>query len=145
MKKFYQSSVEEVLEQTNSSLDGLSSEEAKKRIEDQGKNVLEQKKKKGPVAIFFSQFKNMMILLLILVGIVSLVYSIVNHESFVESLVIFGCVLINAIMGFVQEIKSENAIDALKTLSASTVKVQRDGEWQVIDTEELVEIGRAHV
>lgn len=138
MKKFYQSSVEEVLEQTNSSLDGLSSEEAKKRIEDQGKNVLEQKKKKGPVAIFFSQFKNMMILLLILVGIVSLVYSIVNHESFVESLVIFGCVLINAIMGFVQEIKSENAIDALKTLSASTVKVQRDGEWQVIGTEELV-------
>lgn len=138
MKKFYQSSVEEILKNVNSDMNGLTSVEAQKRLSAQGENVLKQKKKKSPFVLFLSQFKNIMIILLILVGVVSLVYSIVNHESVVEAIVIFGCVLINAIMGFVQELKGENAISALKTLTASSVKVQRDGQWQVIDTSQLV-------
>lgn len=138
MKKFYQFSIEETLADTGSNLEGLTNEEAEKRIVDQGKNILEQKKKKGPLTVFLRQFKNMMIILLILVGIVSTVYAVVNHESLLESIVIFACVLVNAIMGFVQEMKGENAIEALKTLSSSSVKVQRDGEWQVIDAENLV-------
>ena len=138
MKKIYQSSLEEVYNFSNSSLKGLSSVEAEKRQKEYGKNILEEKKKKNPFLIFLRQFNNMMILLLILVGIVSLVYSIVNNESVVEAIVIFSCVIINALMGFFQEMKSENAIDSLKTLTASKVKVKRDGSWIVIDTAQLV-------
>ena len=111
MKKIYQSSISEVLDIYDSSQEGLSSQVATKRLEEQGENVLKEKKKKSPVSIFFSQFKNMMILMLILVGIVSLVYAIVNGESIIEAIVIFSCVLINAFMGFFQEMKSGNAID----------------------------------
>ena len=138
MKKFYQCSISEVLDNLDTCQEGLSSQIAMKRLEEQGENVLKEKKKKSPVAIFFSQFKNMMILMLILVGIVSLVYAIVNGESVVESIVIFSCVLINALMGFFQEMKSENAIDALKNLTSSSIKVKRDNKWCVVDTEKLV-------
>ena len=138
MKKFYQSDINEIYDSLDTSSDGLPTSVATKKLEEQGENVLKEKGKKKPITIFFNQFKNMMILLLILVGIVSLVYSIVNKESVVESIVIFGCVLINAFMGFFQEIKGENAIDALKTLTASTIKVKRDGKWCVVDTAKLV-------
>ena len=138
MKKFYQSSVQEVFDSVKSNEDGLTSEEAKKRLEQYGDNVLKQKKKKSKLSIFFSQFNNIMIILLILVGIVSLVYSIVNNESVIEAIVIFGCVLINAFMGFFQEVKGENAIEALKTLTASNVKVKRDGAVIVVDTSLVV-------
>ncbi len=138
MKKIYQSTIEEVLNYTKSTLDGLSNEEAQDRLKEQGENVLKQKKKRSPFFVFLSQFKNMMIILLILVGIVSLVYSITNNESVLESVVIFACVLINALMGAIQELKSENAIEALKTLTTSNVRVQRSGEWQIIDANKLV-------
>lgn len=138
MKKPYQSSVEEVFQNYKTNIKGLSSQEAKTRLEQNGENVLKEKNKKNPFLIFLRQFNNMMILLLILVGIVSLVYSIVNNEPVVEPIVIFGCVLVNAFMGFMQEMKSENAIDALKDLTSSKIKVKRDGSWVIIDTKELV-------
>jgi len=138
MKKIYQNTLEEVYSSVKSSPSGLTTKEVEKRLADNGENILKEKNKKNPFFIFLRQFNNMMIILLILVGIVSLVYSIVNGESVVESIVIFGCVLINALMGFFQEMKSENAIDSLKTLTASKVKVKRDGVWVVIDTTKLV-------
>lgn len=138
MKKIYQQSLDEVYTLTNADKHGLSSKEAEKRLKEDGENILKEKKKKKPFMIFLRQFNNMMILLLILVGIVSLVYSIVNGESIVEAIVIFGCVLINALMGFFQELKSENAIDSLKSLTASKVKVKRDKSWVIVDTNKLV-------
>ena len=138
MKKHYQNTIEETLTQIQSSTAGLTSKEATQRMETNGKNVLKEKSKKSPFKIFISQFQNMMILLLILVGIVSLVYSIVTHESVIEAIVIFACVLVNALMGFAQELKSENAIEALKDLSVSKVQVKRDGAWVEIDATELV-------
>ena len=138
MKKHYQNTIEETLTQIQSSTAGLTSKEATQRIETNGKNVLKEKSKKSPFKIFISQFQNMMILLLILVGIVSLVYSIVTHESVIEAIVIFACVLVNALMGFAQELKSENAIEALKDLTVSKVQVKRDGAWVEIDATELV-------
>lgn len=117
---------------------GLSSEEVGNRLERDGNNILKQKNKKSPLKILFGQFANIMILLLILVGIVSLVYSIVNKESPIESIVIFSCVIINALMGFIQEMKSENAIESLKTVTTSKVQVKRDGAWKEIDAKELV-------
>ncbi len=138
MKKIYEQTIDEIYEYTNSSKNGLSSKEAETRLQTQGENVLKQKNKKSPIKIFFSQFANMMILLLILVGIVSLVYSIMSNESVIESIVIFSCILVNAIMGFVQEMKSENAIESLKTMTSSKAQVKRDGVWVEIDTTKLV-------
>lgn len=138
MKLFYQMEKQEVLDAIESTTNGLTSEEASERLLEDGKNILKEKNKRKPIKIFFSQFANMMILLLILVGIVSLIYSIVNHESIIEAIVIFSCVLINAIMGFIQEMKSENAINSLKTMTSSKVQVKRNGVWNEIDTSELV-------
>ena len=138
MKKFYEMTKDEVFETVRSNAKGLKTAEAEERLQTYGKNVLKEKNKKSPIKIFFSQFSNMMVLLLILVGIVSLVYSIVNGESVIESVVIFSCLLINVIMGFVQEMKSENAIDALKTMTQSKVQVKRDGVWVEIDASKLV-------
>ena len=138
MKKIYEMTKEEVFESVRSSEKGLKTEQAEERLQAYGENVLTEKNKKSPIKIFFSQFSNMMVLLLILVGVVSLVYSIVNSESVIESVVIFSCLLINVIMGFVQEMKSENAIDALKTMTQSKVQVKRDGVWVEIDTAKLV-------
>lgn len=129
---------QEVFDAIESTTNGLTSEEASERLLEDGKNILKEKNKRKPIKIFFSQFANMMILLLILVGIVSLIYSIVNHESIIEAIVIFSCVLINAIMGFIQEMKSENAINSLKTMTSSKVQVKRNGVWNEIDTSELV-------
>ena len=137
-KRFYEMTEEEAFSTLQSSSKGLTQVEAEERLQSHGENVLKEKNKKSPVKIFFSQFSNMMVLLLILVGIVSLVYSIVNGESIIEAVVIFSCITVNILMGFFQELKSENAIDALKTMTQSKVQVKRDGVWVEIDTKNLV-------
>lgn len=138
MKNFYQKSLEQVFKEVHSSEDGLTTKEAEERIALSGENVLKEKNKKSPLKIFLSQFSNMMILFLILVGCVSLVYSLVNGESVIEAIVIFSCIIVNTIMGFTQEMKSENAIDALKTMTSSKTQVMRDGAWVEIDTKDIV-------
>ena len=138
MKPFYQMNIDEVVSETETTKNGLTSLVASERLAEDGKNVLKEKNKKSAIKIFFSQFANMMVLLLILVGIVSFVYSLVNHESVLESIVIFACLLINAIMGFIQEMKSENAIESLKNMTSSKVQVKRDGKWIELDASELV-------
>lgn len=138
MKKFYEQGIEEIYKNFTSSASGLSQNEAESRLLNNGENVLKERNKKSPIKIFFSQFSNMMILFLILVAIVSLVYSLVNGESVIESIVIFACIIVNTLMGFIQEMKSENAIDALKTMTQSKVQVKRDGAWVEIDTKDLV-------
>lgn len=138
MKKIYQMKLDEVFKEVDSSQNGLSSKEAKERLSTYGENALKEKNKKSAFRILLNQFSNMMILFLILVGIVSLVYSIINGESVIESIVIFGCIIVNTIMGFIQEMKSENAIDSLKTMTQSKAKVKRDGVLVEVDTKELV-------
>ena len=138
MKKFYQMTGAEVFKNVHSSEDGLTSKEAEHRIIERGENVLKEKNKKSAIKILLSQFKNMMVLLLLLVGIVSLVFSLVNGESIIEFIVIYSCIIINVIMGFIQEMKSENAIEALKNLTTSKVQVKRDGVCVEIDAKRLV-------
>lgn len=137
--KYYQSSIEDVFAELKSGERGLSTSEAEERLAENGDNALKQKHKNGPVKIFFRQFTSMLTLLLILVGIVSLVYSIVSHESIAESIVIFVCVFLNAIMGFVQDLKSENAIASLQTMTTSKTQVKRNGKWVELDSTKLVE------
>lgn len=136
--KFYQSNLDSVFKELDTSEKGLSQQEADERLADDGENVLKEKKRNGPLKIFFRQFASMLTLLLILVGIVSFVYSLVNNESLLEPIVIFVCVFLNAVMGFAQDMKSENAIASLKTMTSSVTQVMRDGKWIEIDSAKLV-------
>ena len=138
MKSFYQMELEEVYKSLETSESGLDESEAKIRLEEEGPNELKEKNKKSAFKILLNQFSNMMVLFLILVGFVSLIYSIVNHESVIEAVVIFACVIVNTLMGFIQEMKSENAIEALKTMTESKAKVKRNNALVELDTKHLV-------
>ena len=138
MKKFYEQEIDEIFQTIGANKNGLSQADADARLISGGRNILKEKNKKSPLKIFFNQFKNMMVILLLLVGAVSLVYSIVSNESVIEAIVIYACVFVNIFMGFFQEMKSENAIDALRDMTVSKAQVKRDGKWIEIETEKLV-------
>ena len=130
---FHDKSVEASIKELDSSENGLSSEEAKKRLEKYGPNELKKEKKIGAFAIFLSQFKNALIILLVFAGFLSLFLG--DH---IESIAIFIIVLINTLLGFFQEYRAEKAIEALKKISAPTAKVLRDGKEQEIPATEVV-------
>ena len=138
MLKPYQGKIKDIYTTTESSINGLSSVEASNRLEKNGYNTLKENAKRSAIKIFLSQLNNLMIILLILAGAVSLVYAITSNQSFIESIVIFGCVAINILMGFFQELKSENAIDSLRTLTISKVQTKRDNAWTELDASQLV-------
>ena len=105
MSKFYVKTTEEVFEETQSSASGLSLKEAKTRLEKNGKNELASKKKKSGFVKFLGQFKDILILVLIASCIISVVFAIIEkkYEDFIDAGIIFGVVIINAIIGYVQE------------------------------------------
>ncbi len=135
---FYNNSVKEVYELLNTSDKGLSSTEAKNRLEKNGYNELLEKKKESNFKKFLNQFNDPMIIILIISAIIAFIISIVNNESFTDSIVIILIVVINAIMGYVQEQKADKALDALKKMQVTHVKVLRDGKLKIIDSRELV-------
>ena len=119
---------------------GLSSGEAEARLQKYGENVLKEKKKKTMFQRFLDQFKDAMILILIAAAIVSFIVACVegNPKEFFEPCLILLIVLLNAIMGVLQESKAEKALDALKGMSAPHARVLRDGKEQIIDAAKLV-------
>ncbi|MBR4003089.1 MAG: calcium-translocating P-type ATPase, PMCA-type [Clostridia bacterium] len=140
MKSFYSKSVNETLKELNTTSNGLTSEEAKKRLAENGENSLEHKKKTNYFLKFLAQFKDIMVLILIVAAIISLVFAIIEKSSteLIDSIIIFVIVLINATLGFSQEIKAENALDALRKMSQPYSTVIRDGEEMKVKTSELV-------
>ena len=130
-----------VLTEFNTDLkNGLSNEEVLLRKEKFGENKLKEKKKKSGVQRFFEQFKDAMIIILIAAAIISFVVACVEgatHEFF-EPVLILLIVVINAVMGVVQESKAERALDALKNMSAPHARVIRDGKELIINSSELV-------
>ena len=138
MEKAYQKTTEEIYKELNTSEKGLTNEEAKKRIRTYGVNALIDKNKKTKMQIFLSQFKNMMVILLLIVGILSLIYSIVTGEDFLEPLVILGTTLVNCIMGYMQESKAEDATEKLKKYSANYVTVKRNNVSKELNAKHLV-------
>ena len=110
MEKAYQKTSDELYKELSTSEQGLSNEEAKRRIKTEGLNILIDKNKRTKLQIFLSQFKNMMIILLLVVGILSLFYAIMTGEDFLEPLVILGTTLVNCIMGYLQESKAEDQL-----------------------------------
>lgn len=124
---------------------GLTTIEAEKYLLKYGNNVLVQKRKKSPIEIFFGQFKDVMTLVLVACTGVS-----AFMKDWIEAAVMIGIVIINAILGFVQEYKTEKTLDALKSMTAMRANVLRDGKVQNIKAEfivpgDVVEIRRGDV
>ena len=119
---------------------GLSAKQARERLQQYGENKLREKKKKTNWQRFLEQFKDVMILILLVAAAISFVIACVegNPKEFFEPALILLIVILNAIMGVMQESKAEKALDALKNLSAPHARVIRDGAEQVIDAAGLV-------
>ena len=139
--EYFSSKAEQVLQSLQTDpAQGLSAAEAAKRLEQHGANVLREKKKKTNLQRFLDQFKDVMILILIAAAIVSFVIACVegNPGEFFEPALILLIVILNAVMGMLQESKAEKALDALKSMSAPHARVLRDGTEQIIDAASLV-------
>ena len=119
---------------------GLSGEEVRERLERYGPNRLKEKKKKTIAARFFEQFKDVMILILLAAAAISFGIACIegNPREFFEPALILLIVVLNAVMGVVQESKAERALDALKNLSAPHARVIRNGVEQIIEAQNLV-------
>ena len=137
-KNMYNLNVEEIYEKTKSSSEGLTDSEAKLRLERDGLNKLKEGKKKTILGRFIDQFKDVMIIILLVAALVSGVVAKVEGDSFTDTIIILVVVILNAVMGVVQESKAEKAIDSLKTMSIPYIKVRRNGIVKSISTEELV-------
>ena len=137
---YHDKSAEEVLKAVSATEEGLSSAEAEKRIAEFGKNALAEGKKKSLIVKFLEQFKDIMIIVLLVAAVVSAVIALVQGEysELIDAGVILLIVVLNAIIGVVQENKAENAMEALKNMNKAFSKVLRDGEWKHLASEELV-------
>ncbi len=130
---FYNKKIEEVYEELNCSVKGLSTAEANQRIRNYGENVLKEGKKTPPIVIFLNQFKSLLIWILIGAVVISLILG-----DIVESVVILVILFVMALIGFVMEYKAGKAIEALKKLSGLKAIALRDGERTSIDAHDLV-------
>ena len=132
---------DEVIKTLNSNLEtGLSSQKVNELLLKFGENRLQEKKKKSTFQRFIDQFKDVMIIILIIAAIVSFVIACIegNPKEFFEPALIVLIVVLNAVIGVMQESKAEKALDALKNLSAPHARVLRDGEEMIIDAANLV-------
>ena len=133
MKAFYQMPYEEVVKQRNSQITGLSDRDIAKNRETYGSNQLEESKSVSPVIIFFSQFKDFLVIILMVAAGISAIMG--KLES---TLVIVSVLILNAILGTVQHIKAEQSLKSLKALSAPSSKVLREGQLIEIPSAEVV-------
>ena len=133
MEKYFSKTTEEALNYLKVSKEGLSTRQAKENLSTYGFNELNQKKNKSVVQVFFSQFKDLLIFILIAAGIISMLSD--NVES---TIVIFSVIILNAVLGTIQHFKAEQSLDSLKALSAPCAKVIRDGKKIEIQSRDVV-------
>ena len=140
MEKWYNKTATEVEEYLQTNMEnGLTSTEAKKRQEENGFNELKQAKKKSLFVKFLEQFKDFMIIVLIIAAIVSGIVGVAQGEGITDTIIIMIVIIANAIIGVAQEAKAEKSLEALQKLSGHEAKVIRDGNIQTIPARELVE------
>lgn len=128
----YQMKKEDVLKMLGTDENGLTQNQAKENQQKYGKNELAEGKKKNPFILFLEQYKDFLVIILIIAAIISGVLG--DIES---AIVIFVVITINAILGTVQHIKAEQSLDSLKEMSAPTAKVIRDGEIKVVEGKDV--------
>ena len=139
MKKTYTQSAEEVLQDLGVTAEGLSTAEAKARAEKYGPNKLKEAEKPTLLQRFLTQLKDpMLIILMIAAGVSALTGMLSGENEWAEVIIIVAVVLLNAILGVIQESKAEAAIEALQTMTAATCKVIRDGKQVSLHSDELV-------
>ena len=136
--KFYCEDAEKVLERVESTKNGLSSSEAARRLEENGKNKLAAAKGKSLLRRFLEQLADPMIIILLAAALISGIIAVIEKESFADVIIILAVVIVNAVLGVYQESKAEKAIEALQQMSAATSKVLRDGKVQIVHSEDLV-------
>lgn len=136
--KAYLESCEAVLRALNTSQEGLTAEEAGRRLAQYGPNKLQEGRKKSLLARFLAELADPMTLILIAAAVISGVTAFYAGESFADVVIIMAVVIVNAVLGVVQESKAEAAIAALQEMAAATSKVMRDGKMTVLRSEELV-------
>ncbi len=137
---YYSISKQQAFDETKSSVNGLTTQEAADRLLSSGPNSLVQAKRKSIIVKFFEQFTDIMIIVLLVAATVSAVISIVqgSYGELIDSAIILLIVIINAIIGVIQQNKAENALAALKNINKPYCRVLRDGVEKSINTEELV-------
>ena len=139
MKDYYKLSVDETLNELNADSAGLSSERAAERLAQYGPNKLKEAEKPGFWKRFLTQLKDpMLLILLAAAGVSALTGAIAGESEWAETIIILTVVLLNAVLGVLQESKAEAAIEALQTMTAATCKVLRDGKMAVLHSDELV-------
>ena len=139
MKDYYKLSVDETLNELNAESAGLSSERAAERLAQYGPNKLKEAEKPGFWKRFLTQLKDpMLLILLAAAGVSALTGAIAGESEWAETIIILAVVLLNAVLGVLQESKAEAAIEALQTMTAATCKVLRDGKMAVLHSDELV-------
>ena len=133
MKEWYQMTDGECLEQMKTTSSGWSTTKAEHLLAEKGENVLEEGKRKTALQVFLEQFKDLMVIILIIAALISMVSG--NVES---TLVIFAVIILNAILGTVQHQKAEKSLASLKSLSSPSAKVIRNGQKIEIDSRKIV-------
>ena len=136
--RFYCEEKEAALREVQSTAEGLSSEEAARRLEANGRNRLADAPGKSLLRRFFEQMADPMIIILLVAAAISGALAVVQNDSFADVIIILAVVIVNAVLGVYQENKAEKAIEALQEMSAATSKVLRDGKIAVVKSEELV-------
>ncbi|MGI6664223.1 MAG: cation-translocating P-type ATPase [Christensenellaceae bacterium] len=136
--KYYLESEERVLQELDATRDGLSENIAQQRLAENGKNKLEEPKKDSIVKRFIMQMADPMILILLVAAVISAVTAIYAGESFIDVFIILFVVIVNAVLGVIQETNAEKAIEALKEMTSATSRVLRAGVVKTIKSEDLV-------
>lgn len=138
MKEDYKKNEIELFNEYKTNIMGLTEEEATERLKKYGLNQLEQRKKESKIKIFFRQFNDLMVILLIIAAILSIFVSILQGDSIIDSIIIIIIVIVNALLSFIQEIKSDMAIEELNKMFITNNYVLREGKQEQIDVRNIV-------
>ena len=136
--KYYCEEAQKVMAQVQSGSEGLTQQEAEKRLAANGKNKLAEGKKDSLLKRFVNQLMDPMIIILLAAAAISGVLAVIEGESFTDVIIILAVVIVNAVLGVYQESKAEKAIEALQEMSAATSRVLRDGKIVSVHSEDLV-------
>ncbi len=134
----YKKSIEDVFKELNSSKNGLNDKQVTRRKKEFGKNKIEDKNQNSKLKLFLKQFDDMMIKLLLVVAIISAVYSFFSGEPLTDTILIILIVGLNVSMGYMQEVKAEASIKSLQKIERASCKVRRGGKDLMINVENLL-------
>ncbi len=139
MAAWHTQRIEEVLRELGTNPQGLSEQEAARRLAEYGPNQLEERPMRNPLLVFLSQFTDVMVIVLLVAAAISFALAFWGHEGdYVDAIMILIIVILNAILGFTQEYRAERAMAALKEMAVSTVRVRRDGQIREVPATQLV-------